>query len=59
MIGEIDPTTLVDEAYYKCYPTKVHRDKDSPWFFNGRHLREVLRLYEEYTNSLMWGNGTK
>lgn len=55
MIGEIDPNTIVDDAYYKCYPTEVHKHSDSPWFFTGRDVRAVLNRMEEYKMALMWG----
>lgn len=55
MISEIDISSLVDDTYYKCYPTTVHRDKDSPWFFIGADIRQIKILSEKRMNVMMWG----
>lgn len=55
MISEIDISSLVDDSYYKCYPTTVHRDKDSPWLFIGADIRQIKILSEKRMNVMMWG----
>lgn len=39
LISEVSLLDIIDDVYYKVYPTTVHRDRKSPWFFPGRELR--------------------
>lgn len=59
LISEINKDEIVDSYYYKVYPTTIHRDNDSPWFFPGRDLRAHIELSKKISNdydmALMWG----
>jgi hypothetical protein len=59
LISEINRDEIVDSCWYKVYPTTIHRDNDSPWFFPGRDLRTHIEIStkakHELDMALMWG----
>lgn len=59
LLSEITIDDIVDTYWYKVYPTKVHRDNDSPWFFPGRDLRAEIEIRKKVNHeaeiALLWG----
>lgn len=59
LISEIKPDEIVDEHWYKVYPTDHHKEQDSPWVFPGRDLRAHIHAAAEISRHLelhmLWG----
>lgn len=55
LISEISEIEIVDNYWYKCYPTLLHKKNNSSWIYPGRDLRLIIQNNEKYNNYLMWG----
>lgn len=55
LLSEMNVKELEDDAMYKFYPTRLHKEHDKPWYGPGRDLKIMIKHSEEYTNYLMWG----
>lgn len=55
LISEIEQSTIVDDSYYKVFPTTLHKRDNSPWFFTGRDLKAEIEWSKKFINYMMWG----
>jgi hypothetical protein len=55
LISEIKEEDIIDNHWYKVYPTILHKENNSPWFFPGRDLKLEIQFNNKHVNYLMWG----